>query len=113
MKDSLWKLGAYFLLHSSEYLGAFESFPIYMLGFLQPLVIWFIAVTKAAASVFYPLPCGAHSWVQSSSWFSSGDNQVSTLGFWTERLMEEIQHMGAHSSGLAFRYLQSVKISNL
>lgn len=39
----------------SECVGAFESFPIYMLGFLQPLIIWFVVVMKAAAHVFYLL----------------------------------------------------------
>lgn len=99
----------FYCIIPSEYLGAFENFPIYMLGFLQPLVIWFIVVMKAAASVFYPLPWDAHSWVQ-SSWFSGVNSQVSTLGFWTERSMKEIEKVGAHSSGLAFRYLKSVKI---
>jgi len=78
-----------------------------MLGFLQTLVIWFIVVMKAAASVFYPLPRDAHSWVQ-SAWSSSVDSQVSTLGFWTERQMKEIEDMRAHSSGLVSRYLKSV-----
>lgn len=102
----------FYCIIPSEYLGAFENFPIYMLDFLEPLVIWFTVVMKAAASVFYPVPCDAHSWVQ-SSWFSSVDSQVSTVGFWTERLTKEIEDMGAHSSGLAFRYLKSVQISNL
>lgn len=44
-----------------EHVGAFENFPLYMLGFLQPLVVWFVVVSKVAASVVYPLPCDAQS----------------------------------------------------
>lgn len=92
----------FYCIIPSEYLGAFENFPVYILGFLEPLIIWFIVVMKGASSVFYPLPCDAHSWAQ-SSWFSCVVSHVSTLRFWAERLTKEAEDMGDHSSGLAFR----------
>lgn len=68
-------------------------------GLFTSLGIWFIVSMEAAASVFYALPCDAHSWVQSSC-FSSVDSQSQHWVFGQE--MEE-ENRGHGSLQLWFR----------